>query len=325
MNNGHVSNRGLMSGSTAGASYSASSDSSNSPPATVGSFPPPTHFVANGISYQIVQPSLNPPFSQTPHQYSFGPHDMPYATNAPFDPIIPPFTSPMYDSFSRQQPLVSPIASAPTSLTFDTAISASTSASGTGHELIHSSYPAQLPPPPLLDHLLELFFEKVPFGDRLVHRPSFMASLRYPPNSPPYPSSSLLHAMCAISSVYSPIIEQHVRVSRDEPHRSWFEYFTHADEIDLEAGGAGNGLGGSEDGGVSPAAKAAKRRDVFGVEQASIGRVLALFDLRTGKRVLDTVRSMICLIWYYVGTPFVSYWHFFDLSFSRTIVLLPVF
>lgn len=132
--------------------------------------------------------------------------------------------------------------------------------------------------------------------------------------------------MCAIASVYSPIIEQHFRSSRDEPHRSWFEYFTHADELELEAGGVvGSGTGVSHNGanptapsgsisgnqfngrGMSPGETANRRKGIFGTEQASIGRVLALFDLRTGKRVLDTIRSMICLIWYYVSPPLSCY------------------
>lgn len=186
---------------------------------------------------------------------------MPLATNAPFDSGSPTFPATAFDPFVQQ-----PVPALPT----------------TG-KLIPLSYPAQLPPMPLLDHLLDLFFEKVPFGDRLVHRPSFMTSLRQSPTSPSYPSASLLHTMCAIASVYSPIVE--LKVRRDSPNRSWFEYFTHTDEIKLEAG----------------TVEGQDHCGMFGVEQASTGRVLALFDLRTGKRVLDTIRSMICLIWYYVS------------------------
>lgn len=248
---------------------------------------------------------LNSPFRQSPHQYSFGPLDMPYATNASFDPLAP--TPTLYSASTAYGSFTSPPGSLP-NLGFG-ARTAAGPPMPTSQDLVHSSYPAQLPPPLLLDHLLELFFDKVPFGDRLVHRPSFMASIRQnPPNSPAYPSSSLLHAICAIASVYSPIIRHHLQSSRAEPHRSWFEYFTHADEIELEAGGGPSGIGNAgasqsrSPPNLTPEESAERRRGIFGTEQASIGRVLALFDLRTGKRVLDTVRSMICLIWYYVSS-----------------------
>lgn len=190
---------------------------------------------------------------------------MPYATNAPFDPVqllstaATPFGQPILQTSHDGSPLT-PIFNG---------------------ELLPIGYSPQLPPVQLLNHLLDLFFEKVPFGDRLVHRPSFMASLQLVPTSPSYPSSSLLHTMCAIASVYSPIIEQ--KNTRTSPHRSWSEYFTHADELKLESGVFDD------------------RRGTFGVEQASIGRVLMFFDIRTGQRLFDSVRAMICLIWYYVS------------------------
>ncbi|KAF8306026.1 hypothetical protein DL93DRAFT_285265 [Clavulina sp. PMI_390] len=274
---------------------------------------------------------LNYSFNQSQHQYSFGPLDMPLATNAPFDisasPTTPfgpspttPFPPYLHASSSTSSiPSFTPAPeasylhqSSSSALPSHTSLPPQPSVSShppppyqqytqtQTQEVIPASYPAQLPPPALLDHLLDLFFSKVPFGDRLVHRPSFMAAVRqHPPSSPSYPSSSLLHAICAIASVYSPIIEQHVRASRTEPGRSWFEYFTHADEIELEAPGAeGAGApGGSGEG--SPGGAARRKQGIFGTEQASIARVLALFDLRTGKRVFDTVRTMICLIWYY--------------------------
>jgi len=207
---------------------------------------------------------MNPPFAESPQQYNSELLDMPPATNEAMSPT--PITT---FSLFVQPPIPHPVAFPPAGV------------------LSSPSHPVQLPPMHILDHLLVLFFEKVPFGDRLVHRQSFMASLGQPSNSPYYPSASLLHTMCAIASIYSPAIELQVR--RESPNRSWFEYFTHPDEIKLETGEAGGGGHGGTFGGT------------FGVEQASIGRVLALFDLRTGKRVFDTIRSMICLIWYYVS------------------------
>lgn len=252
---------GLSAAPLADSSYASSSlPASNVTYMPVPMGPQPT---AHNITYQSSQ-SLSSPNVESPHQYSFGPSDMTSATSASPGTVSQDFTR-TFDPFVPPVPLPGAFPAT--------------------DEVIPSSYPAQLPSAPLLDHLLDLFFEKVPFGDRLVHRPSFMASLRQSPASSSYPSASLLHTMCAIASIYSPVIAPQVR--RDSPNRSWFEYFTHADEIKLESGQA-EGQG---------------RQGTFGVEQATIGRVLALFDLRTGKRVLDTIRSMICLIWYYVSAP----------------------
>lgn len=255
-------------------SHSAGSDASSSPSSSapaigLGALSSP-QFVMDG-SMLFGPPQGTMPYLDNHSQYSYGPSDMPYATNAPFDaPQL--LTVPMLNgtsSMGQSTSAPSAYATSPVTPTF------------TG-ELIPSAYPSQLPPVPLLSHLLDLFFEKVPFGERLVHRPSFMASLQYPPTSPLYPSTSLLHTMCAIASVYSPIIEQ--KTSRLSPGRSmWNEYFTHADELKLE-------IGDVED-----------RRGTFGIEQASIGRGLTMFDLRTGQRLFDTVRALICLIWYYVS------------------------
>jgi hypothetical protein len=73
---------------------------------------------------------------------------------------------------------------------------------------MYNNWPPRLPTPDLLRHLLHTFFVSHPHASRLLHRPTFMASLDHPPNHPNFPTLSLLHAICALTSIWSPLVEQ---------------------------------------------------------------------------------------------------------------------
>ncbi|KAG9000053.1 hypothetical protein FRB94_005682 [Tulasnella sp. JGI-2019a] len=68
-------------------------------------------------------------------------------------------------------------------------------------------WPLYVPPPELLHHLVETFFDSVPHAARLIHRQSFMSLLATPPSSKQFPSPALLHAICAMASFYTAVIE----------------------------------------------------------------------------------------------------------------------
>lgn len=74
--------------------------------------------------------------------------------------------------------------------------------------IMYNNWPPRLPAPDLLRHLIQTFFVSHPHASRLLHRPTFMASLDHAPNHPNFPSLSLLHAICALSSIWSPLVEQ---------------------------------------------------------------------------------------------------------------------
>ncbi|KAG8882844.1 hypothetical protein FRB97_007668 [Tulasnella sp. 331] len=78
-------------------------------------------------------------------------------------------------------------------------------------------WPLNIPPPELLHHLVETVFNSVPLASRAIHRPSFMTSLTKPPSSPEFPHVSLLHAFCALASIYTPVIldMNHVDFSKE--------------------------------------------------------------------------------------------------------------
>ncbi|KAG8941093.1 hypothetical protein FRC04_004713 [Tulasnella sp. 424] len=58
----------------------------------------------------------------------------------------------------------------------------------------------------VLYHLVEIFFNSVPLASRLIHKPTFMVGLRQVPTSSEFPHVALLHAICGLASLYSPII-----------------------------------------------------------------------------------------------------------------------
>ncbi|KAG9009730.1 hypothetical protein FRB90_008175 [Tulasnella sp. 427] len=72
--------------------------------------------------------------------------------------------------------------------------------------LIDPNWPDRIPKPELLYHLVETFFACVPHAHRVIHKPTFMSSLVHPAASKKFPTTALLHAICAISSLYTPIV-----------------------------------------------------------------------------------------------------------------------
>ncbi|KAG9015672.1 hypothetical protein FRB90_004491 [Tulasnella sp. 427] len=85
-------------------------------------------------------------------------------------------------------------------------------------EVCLSSWPLNIPPPAVLYHLVETFFTSVPLANRLIHKPTFMVGLRQVPTSPDFPHVALLHAICGLASIYSPIITD----TRTEPRGAGF-------------------------------------------------------------------------------------------------------
>ncbi|KAG9015675.1 hypothetical protein FRB90_004494 [Tulasnella sp. 427] len=88
-------------------------------------------------------------------------------------------------------------------------------------DILPSPWPLNIPPPAVLDHLVNIFFSSVPLASRLVHKPTFMIALRQVPASPEFPHVALLHAICGLASIYSPIIDDR-RKEPDGAHLSSF-------------------------------------------------------------------------------------------------------
>jgi hypothetical protein len=50
---------------------------------------------------------------------------------------------------------------------------------------------------------VDMFFLFHPHASRLFHRGTFIASLSYPPDHPDFPITPVLHAICAVSAIYT--------------------------------------------------------------------------------------------------------------------------
>ncbi|KAH7911949.1 hypothetical protein BJ138DRAFT_1062114 [Hygrophoropsis aurantiaca] len=85
--------------------------------------------------------------------------------------------------------------------------------------LIYSGWNPDLPEPHILEHYVDVFFKCDPCGPRILHRPSFLASLRLHPRDPSFPHSAILHAICASASRWS---SRNVAVMPDGSRRDEF-------------------------------------------------------------------------------------------------------
>ncbi|KAG2044739.1 hypothetical protein BDR03DRAFT_848081 [Suillus americanus] len=69
--------------------------------------------------------------------------------------------------------------------------------------VIWPHWPVNLPHPELIRHLVDMFFLFHPHASRLFHRGTFIASLSYPPDHPDFPIAPVIHAICAVSAIYT--------------------------------------------------------------------------------------------------------------------------
>ncbi|KAF5355639.1 hypothetical protein D9756_003845 [Leucocoprinus leucothites] len=89
-------------------------------------------------------------------------------------------------------------------------------------DLLFSGWNPDLPDPNTLNHYVDVFFRCDPCGSRVLHQPSFLASMRLSPRDPGFPHSAILHAICAAASRWSP---QNVVTMPDGTRRDQFAEF----------------------------------------------------------------------------------------------------
>ncbi|PPQ85887.1 hypothetical protein CVT25_015829 [Psilocybe cyanescens] len=102
-----------------------------------------------------------------------------------------------------------------------TSFSHATDSTSYRSDVMWPNWPPSLPDPELLRHLIDVFFVFHPHASRMFHAPSFMHSISLPPNHPKFPSLPVLHAICAIGSLYtaavtSPPLPNFDEISPDE-------------------------------------------------------------------------------------------------------------
>ncbi|EKM56901.1 uncharacterized protein PHACADRAFT_254278 [Phanerochaete carnosa HHB-10118-sp] len=83
-------------------------------------------------------------------------------------------------------------------------------------QLLAMGWPEHLPDPMITKHLVHAFFAFNMYAGRLFHGPTFLASLDLHPNNSRFPFSAILHAMCAVGSLYTADIPQPPTQSRSQ-------------------------------------------------------------------------------------------------------------
>ncbi|KAJ6575219.1 hypothetical protein B0H19DRAFT_1127724 [Mycena capillaripes] len=145
--------------------------------------------------------------------------------------------------------------------------------SATGLEILWPNYPPGLPNPDLLRHLVEVFFVFHPHANRVLHYPSFMATLMLSPSHPKFPATPILHAVCALGSLYtaavtSPPLPNFSEVALDEIFSARHR---------LREG----------------------RPDSFAEQQAKLARDTADQFESVGDRLFELIQARTILAWYY--------------------------
>ncbi|KAF7436918.1 hypothetical protein PC9H_003752 [Pleurotus ostreatus] len=177
---------------------------------------------------------------------------------------------------------------------------ASTSASS----LIYSTWPTRLPEPDLLRHLVELFFVFHPHSNRLLHASSFLTTLSFPPHHPKFPSTPLLHAICAIGSLYTAIVTSPPlpNLNEVEPDELFFQRHRLKES----------------------------RPDSFAEEHAKIAKELADRQESLGEDLFRVLQARIVLTWFYwshsrYAFVFVTSAHALRLAVPLGLNILPPF
>lgn len=135
-----------------------------------------------------------------------------------------------------------------------------------GMDVIWSHWPVNLPHPELIRHLVDMFFLFHPHASRLFHRANFIASLSYPPDHPDFPVAPVLHAICAVSAIYTAAGGPRTNAA-DFPYEGQFA------QPDLP--------------------------DTFAEQQASHAKETVEKYLNRGQHLVQCVQTYVLLTWYY--------------------------
>jgi len=140
-----------------------------------------------------------------------------------------------------------------------------------GYDVFWPGWPRDLPTPGLVRHLVEAFFAFHPHAGRLFHVATFVATLNLPPNHPNFPSPCVLHAICAVGSLYTMAILPTPPIDRSMA----------ADEI------FGNRY------------RRKDHMDSFAERQVKLAKQTAEEQLWAGRNLLEGVQALLMISWWY--------------------------
>ncbi|KAI9445302.1 hypothetical protein H4582DRAFT_1806331 [Lactarius indigo] len=143
---------------------------------------------------------------------------------------------------------------------------------GLGYDVYWPGWPKDLPSPALVRHLVEAFFSFHPHAGRLFHVPTFMASIDLPPTHPNFPSPAIIHAICAVGSLYTVAVPptpppEKSMGATDEIFGNWYK---RKDYIDS-----------------------------FAERHVKLAKQTAEEQLWAGKKLLEDVQAMLIITWWY--------------------------
>jgi hypothetical protein len=119
------------------------------------------------------------------------------------------------------------------------------------------------------------------------------------PSSSKYPSTALLHAICASASLYSSFIEPEPRP--EYYSRPAYEVHVNFEHLEMERG------------------EAPSKRGAFAVQQSALAKAIIEFDISNGHKILDAARAAVILCWYHVSCSFVKPY------MTSSQIMLPLF
>ncbi|THH33509.1 hypothetical protein EUX98_g641 [Antrodiella citrinella] len=142
-------------------------------------------------------------------------------------------------------------------------------------DLVFLAWPQNVPTQEVTHHLVEAFFAFWLHADRLFHAPTFMASLDLPPTHPKFPPAAVLHAICAIGSLYVADIAPVPHPPNDYAPSLLDEIF------------------------ASRLRKIQRRPDSFAEQQAKYAKQAMEVGLDLGQNTFQCVQVCVMLTWFY--------------------------
>ncbi|EIW72490.1 hypothetical protein TREMEDRAFT_72779 [Tremella mesenterica DSM 1558] len=79
--------------------------------------------------------------------------------------------------------------------------------SGFMSEMTWPDWPKSLPTLEVVEHVVNVFFERVPTLPKMIHKATFLPTLQLPPSHSNFPSLGLLHAILAVTAFHIPMTE----------------------------------------------------------------------------------------------------------------------
>ncbi|KAJ3541142.1 hypothetical protein NM688_g6125 [Phlebia brevispora] len=139
--------------------------------------------------------------------------------------------------------------------------------------LLYLSWPSQLPDIFTTRHLIHAFFTHHIHASRLFHQPTFLAALDLHPSDPKFPCRAVIHAMCAVGSLYSGGLLPASNISDSYPYDAM----------------------------TGERRKGKQRISSFGDQQAKHAKLCIEESLDRGENLFECCQAQIILTWFYLS------------------------